>query len=165
MESEPFGDNIIHDHAPVVEEVDGFLAIDPPNGRRIGAGGQANVLNLPRAVDDGDGPEDDAVSLLVQAIGEAKKLDVEIGRVKSMPREFPVANLHLVAVASRTGGHLRVPAHRARRAGSILRWPHRVSVLEPGPRRLYDRPPDSFYAGLRMGEVEVQEVGDPQRQE
>src|ERR1035441_6441484 len=89
--------------APVVEEVDGFGAIDPPNGRRIGAGGQANVLNLPRAVDDGDGPEDDAVSLLVQAIGEAKKLDVEIGRVKSMPREFPVANLHLVAVVRNDG--------------------------------------------------------------
>src|ERR1035438_3510850 len=103
MESEPFGDNIIHDHAPVVEEVDGFLAIDPPDGRRIGAGGQANVLNLTRAVDHGNSPEDDPVSLLVQAVGETKQLDVEIRGIQSMPCEFLLSNLHLVAVVWNDG--------------------------------------------------------------
>src|ERR1035438_968349 len=99
VEREPFGNDIVHHHAPVVEEVHGFGAVDPPDGRRIGAGGQASVWYLTRAVDDGNGPEDDAISLLVQAIGEAKKLDIEIGRIESMPCEFLVANLHFVAVA------------------------------------------------------------------
>src|SRR5450631_675700 len=58
MEREPFGDDIVHHHTPVVEEVHGFGAVDPPDGRRIGAGGQANVGHLARAVDDGNGPED-----------------------------------------------------------------------------------------------------------
>ena len=40
---------------------------------------------------------------------------------------------------ARTGGHLRLPAHRAGRAGPVFRWPDRLPVLEPRARRLHDR--------------------------
>jgi len=70
VEREAFGDAVIHHHAPIAEEVHGFLAVEPPHRRRIGTDGQAHVPHLPRAVNDGHGPEQDAVRRLVQAISE-----------------------------------------------------------------------------------------------
>ena len=93
------GDAIVHNHSPIAEETDGFFAVEPPHGRRIGANGHADVLDFTRAVDDCDGPEEDAVGRLVQSIGKAKKLDVEIGGIQGVPCEFLTGNRHFVAVA------------------------------------------------------------------
>ncbi len=44
VECEPFGDDVVHHHAPVVEEIDHILAVEPPHGRRVGTDGHPHVL-------------------------------------------------------------------------------------------------------------------------
>src|ERR1035438_10064825 len=85
VEREPFRHAIVHFHAPVGKEVDGFLAVDPPDRRPVDADGHARVLYLTRAVDHRHGPEDNTIGFLVQTIGEAKELDVEARGIERMP--------------------------------------------------------------------------------
>ena len=64
---------------------------------------------------------------------------------------------------ARVDGHVRISLHTAGWHRAVLRWPHSVPVLEPRPGRVHDRPPHTVDARSRMGEVEVQETGGPQR--
>ena len=99
--------HVVHHHAPVVEQVGNVLAVEPPHRRRIGPDGQADVLHLARAVDDGHGPEDHAVGRLVQAVGEAKQLDVEVAGIERVPSEFLAGHGHLVAAVRNDGELVR----------------------------------------------------------
>ena len=56
-----------------------------------------------------------------------------------------------------------IPSNAAGRCRPVLRWPDRFSLLEPRPRRVHDRTPDSVDAGSRVGEIEVQEARRAQR--
>jgi hypothetical protein len=103
VEREALGDAVIHNHAPITEEGNSFFAVEPPHGRRIRAHSHTHVLYFSRAIDDGNGPEQDAILRFVQAIGEAKELDVPRGRVQGMPCEFHIFNRHFVAVMRNHG--------------------------------------------------------------
>src|SRR3970040_2194237 len=50
---------VVDHRLAVVVDADGFLAVDPPDGGRVRADRQAHAAHLPRAVHDGDGPEQD----------------------------------------------------------------------------------------------------------
>ena len=83
------------------------------------------------AVDDGDGPEDDAVGRLVQAVGEAEELDVETGGVEGVPRELLAGHRHRVAVA-RNHGHLPGEVLRGERTPDVAVGEHGVGAVRLG---------------------------------
>ena len=68
LEREPLGNAVVHDRLAVAVNADDLLAVDPPDGGRVGADGQAHVAHFLRAVDDGDGPKHDVGRRLAQIV-------------------------------------------------------------------------------------------------
>src|SRR5579862_5703110 len=98
LKREAFGNTIIDYSLTVAVNADDFLAVDPPDGCRVGADGEANSGHLLWAVDDRDGPKQHVGRRLTEILGEIIKVDVVVIRIDSMPGQFRAADRHLVAV-------------------------------------------------------------------
>src|ERR1035437_3285489 len=151
VEREPFGYAVVHFHAAVGKEVDRLLAVEPPYRRPIDADSHAGVLYLTRAVDHRHGPEYDAVSCLVQPVGETKELDVEARGIQCMPHEFLLAYFDSFAIVRnhrelvgevlviQGAPHVGVGKHRVRAVRLVDRFQKQPSLQEAvGVRRFGD---------------------------
>ena len=60
-------------------------------------------MHLPRAVDDGNGPEQNVGRRLAECVSEVIEVDIVVLRVHGVPRKLHAADGHFVAVVGNNG--------------------------------------------------------------
>ena len=103
LERKALGHPIINDHVAITVNADDFLAVEPPNGSRIGTDSQSHSARLLGAIHHGDRPKQDIKRWLVQRVSEVIEVDMIYACVNGMPHELTAVNRHSVAVARNYG--------------------------------------------------------------